>query len=92
MTEAEAAAQRALREIVARLESVRVQLLNIYASLPMPPEETATLAGEAAMDVATEVRSVIECILNDNLQPAIRDLQALTRYRLEEEEDDTQVS
>ena len=34
------------------------------------------LIGEAEMDFATEVRSVIECVLTDSLGPAIRDLAA----------------
>ena len=39
------------------------------------------LAGEVEMDFATEVRSVIECILNDWLRPAIRDLAAAASYQ-----------
>ena len=39
------------------------------------------LLGEAEMDVATEVRSVIECVLNDSIEPAIRDLAAAASYR-----------
>jgi hypothetical protein len=35
------------------------------------------------MDVSTEVRSVIECVLNDSLHPAIRDLAAAASYRPE---------
>ena len=34
------------------------------------------LLGEQEMDVATEIRSIIECVLNDSLRPAIRDLAA----------------
>jgi hypothetical protein len=89
MTETEAAAQQALREIVARLETLRARLLSIHASLPVPPQETAMLLGEAEMDVATEVRSVIECVLKDSVQPAIRELQAAASYR--PEDDDTKV-
>jgi hypothetical protein len=33
------------------------------------------------MDVATETRSVIECVLNDSIQPAIRDLKSVAAYR-----------
>jgi hypothetical protein len=79
--ELEAAAQAELRGIVEELDSVRARLVDIHARLPVPPEETAMLLGEEEMDVATEVRSVIECVLNDSLQPAIRDLAAAASYR-----------
>jgi len=86
MTRAEAAAQDQLREIVEELETLRAQLLAIHQSLPVPPEETAMLLGEEEMDVATELRSVIECVLHDSLQPAIRDLGAAAAYRPPEED------
>ena len=40
------------------------------------PEEAAADADEETADVATQVRSIIECVLDDSLQPAIRDLRA----------------
>jgi hypothetical protein len=81
VTRAEATAQAELRGLVVELESVRSRLVAIHARLPVPPEETAMLVGEKEMDVSTEVRSVIECVLNDCLEPAIRDLAAATSYR-----------
>ena len=30
----------------------------------------------------TEVRSIIECVLNDSIQPAIRDLRVAAAYRV----------
>jgi hypothetical protein len=81
MTAAEAAAQAELRGIVEALDAVRARLEDMHARLPVAPEETAMLLGEREMDVATEVRSVIECVLNDSLRPAIRDLAAAASYR-----------
>ena len=81
MTEAEAAAQAELSQIVVELDAIRDRLAEIHDRLPVPPEETAMLVGEEEMDVATEVRSVIECVLNDSLRPAIRDLAAAASYR-----------
>jgi len=81
VTEMEAAAQAELRQIVEELDTVRARLTEIHDRLPVPPEETAMLVGEQEMDVATEVRSVIECVLNDSLRPAIRDLAAAASYR-----------
>jgi hypothetical protein len=33
------------------------------------------------MDVSTEIRSVIECVVNDSILPAIRDLATAAAYR-----------
>jgi hypothetical protein len=81
VTQLEAAAQAELRRLVEDLDAVRSRLVEIHARLPVPPEETAMLVGEKEMDISTEVRSVIECVLNDSLDPAIRDLAAAASYR-----------
>jgi hypothetical protein len=69
LTEAEAGAQ--LRDIAAELESIRLRLLGIHEGLPAPE------AGEEEEEGVT-LRSVIECVLNDSLEPAIQDLRAVT--------------
>jgi len=81
MTETEAAAQAALQQIVQELDAIRGRLIEIHERLPVSLEETAMLLGEEEMDIATEIRSVIECVLNDSLRPAIRDLAAAASYR-----------
>ena len=77
MSQAEAAAQAELREIVTGLELIRSRLLEILETLPKPPGD---VENEEEMDVATEVRSVIECVLTDNIRPAIRDLRTAASY------------
>jgi hypothetical protein len=77
----EEAVRAALRGVVEDLDRIRGQLVDLHATLPVPPEEAAMLAGEMEMDFATEVRSVIECILNDNLRPAIRALAEAASYQ-----------
>jgi hypothetical protein len=77
MAQAEAAAQAELREIVTELELLRSRLLEIIETLPKPPGE---VENEDEMDVATEIRSVIECVLTDNIRPAIRDLRTAASY------------
>lgn len=79
-SEAETAAQTQLRQIVADLEALHFRLRGIQTSLPVSPQETAMLVGELEMDVSTEVRSVIDCVLNDSIRPAIRDLLAAAEY------------
>jgi hypothetical protein len=81
MTEAETAAQAALRDIVRDLEMIRSRLLAELVRLPAPSQEAAQSLGEEEMDVATELRSTIECVLHDCLQPAIRDLSAAAELR-----------
>lgn len=81
MTEVEAAAQESLQGIVAELEGLCSRLQELHDRLPVPPQETAMLEGEEEMDVAMEVRVVIECVLNDFIGSAIRDLQQAASYR-----------
>ena len=80
MIEAEAAVQEELREIVRNLEANRERLQGIAEGLPLSPLERpelrdVDLAGDP--DFASEVRRVIQCILIDNLEPAIRDLRSV---------------
>jgi hypothetical protein len=75
-------AQERLLRIVSDVEGIRSRLLEVHQDLPVPPDEDLMLVGEAEMDVATEVRSVIECVLNDNIEPAIRDLSAAAEYKV----------
>jgi hypothetical protein len=74
MTEAVRAAQAALREIVQALEASRSQLLEVIARLKPPSQEAAPSLDEEDMDRASELRSTLECVLHDSLQPTIRDL------------------
>ena len=82
MSEAEAAAQAELPHIVDRLTAIRSQLRQIVESLAADPEVEASSLDEDEMDVTTEVRSIIECVLNDSIQPAIRDLRVAAAYRV----------
>lgn len=78
---AEQPAQELVRQIAGELSALCRRLEGVHQSLPIASDEALMLLGEADMDVATEVRSVIECVLNDSLRPAIRDLQAAAEYR-----------
>ena len=81
VTEAEAAAQEELRQIVEELDEICSRLADVNQRLPVSPQETAMLLGKEEMDVATHVRSVIECLLMDNLWSAVRDLAAAASHR-----------
>ncbi|HSK76707.1 MAG TPA: hypothetical protein VLQ45_09635 [Thermoanaerobaculia bacterium] len=76
----EAEAQQAMRAIAAELEAIRFRLLGVRASLPVPAAEPAMLIGELDMDISTEVRSVVECVVHDFIDSAIRDLRSAADY------------
>ena len=81
VTDPEAAARAELSRVIEELESIGRRLERVRAILPVPAEESLRL-DETEMDVATEIRSVVECVLSDSLRPAIRDLQAAAGYRV----------
>lgn len=74
-------AQEKLRKAVAKMEATRDLLSRIYAGVPVSPREEVMLLGEAEPDVATEVRSAIECVLADRIEPAIRILSEAAAYK-----------
>lgn len=80
----EEVAQAELREIAQGWERDVDRMRRIQRSLPVSPREEVMLLGEAEPDVATEVRSAIECVIADQLQPAIRILREAADYRPEE--------
>jgi signal transduction histidine kinase len=79
MTKQEEEAQAELRRIVEALKKVQSQLRDIVAALPSTLEEA--MYAEEDPDVATEIRSIIECVLTDQIGPAVRDLSAAAEYR-----------
>ena len=64
-----------LRKIAKGLSTVCLALEGLHHSLPVPPEEAAMLQGEIPMNVAMEVRTVIECVLEDHLRTTVGELQ-----------------
>jgi hypothetical protein len=71
------AAQEQLREIVRELEGSRYRLIGVRESLPASVAEAVRLAEVEESDPTTEIRTVIQCVLNDSLGPAIEDLRDL---------------
>jgi hypothetical protein len=64
-----------LSRLANELEVIQLQMLGIQKSLPEPPAEAFPLLDIEAMDPATEMRTVIACVVNDRIGPAIRDLR-----------------
>lgn len=81
MTTAEAVAQEQLRAVVEELGSIRLVLKGIRSSLPEPAREEHLEDEERPPSLAAELRAVIDCVLTDSLEPAIRDLQAAAAVR-----------
>jgi hypothetical protein len=77
LSPSEAAALVHLGRIVEQLEAIRFQLLGVQASVQISPLERDPLLESDSMDVATEIRSAIGCILTDRIDPALRDLRAV---------------
>lgn len=67
-------AQHLVANLARRLEEIRTLLVEIRDGLPRSPEEDRMLEGEIPSDLATELYGTIECVLEDDLQPAIEEL------------------
>ncbi len=71
-------ARTEVRRIIEALESIRWRLLGVQLSLPEPIEEAVRLQEVAdEMSPAAELRTVIQCVLDDSLRPAIEDLRGV---------------
>lgn len=77
MTDVEAA-RAEIREILRELKPLKFRLLGVAASLPPSPAETSPLPDVEPADPRTEIRSIVECVVNDSLGPAIRDLDGVS--------------
>ena len=81
MTDIEEVAREKLRTITRELEGIDERLQEIHDQLPVPPNVTGMLVGEEEMDAATEMSSTIECVLHDNIRPAIRNLRKAADFQ-----------
>jgi hypothetical protein len=66
--------KRHLRRVLDQMESIRWQLTGIKLSLPEPPERALDDVSDE-WDAVTELRTIIECVLDDDLRPALEDLR-----------------
>ena len=81
-TKEEVAAQKEVAEVARELSGLRYWLKKVAGTLP-PPRGAANPAADldGDPDVATELRSTIDCVTTDCLTPAIADLKAAALYR-----------
>lgn len=85
MTETLAAVKAELHRIADELERQRSRLLDLLRLLPAPAGETEAERDLEALDEVTELRSVILCVDEDSLRPALQDLRSVAGERTCEE-------
>lgn len=66
--------RRHLRRVLDQMEVLWWQLLGIKLTLAEPPERASEDVNDE-WDAVTELRTVIECVLEDDLRPALEDLR-----------------
>jgi hypothetical protein len=69
--------RRELLKIADDLETIAFRLRGVQASLRESLAESVQLLDIAEMEPDTELRSVVACVLNDSIEPAIRDLRSV---------------
>lgn len=74
-------AQDELQVLVEELKGVEKRLRSLRGRLPSPSAGDPEEESEERDDVVVELSSVIDCVLLDNIGPAIRDLEAASLYR-----------
>ena len=79
-TELEAAVLDALEVAAEDLKKIDKRLVVLHGSVPAPSIADREEDADEEIDVATEIRSVIDCVLTDSIRPAIRDLLAAAAY------------
>lgn len=72
-------AREELQSVVKDLEGLQGRLVEMRRALPPPPPTLEDDYGDP--DASTEMTRVIECVLQDCVGPAIRDLLAAVEYR-----------
>jgi hypothetical protein len=85
-SEALAAALAQLVEIAREQEALQTRLLGVQAGLPATAAEIFRFVDIEEMDLVTEIRSGIGCVLQDMIEPAIRELRRLAGAAGKEED------
>lgn len=76
MTPAEAQAE--LRTIAEELLAVEDRLRRVWEAVPRSEDEDAMFEGRKAWDLATEIRTVVECV-GENLRRVVESLERVSR-------------
>jgi hypothetical protein len=68
-------AQEICAQVAGTLLGIEDLLRHVLEMLPESPDRGAMEEGEAPCDVATDMRGALECVIADDLQPAVRTLE-----------------
>ena len=71
----ERGAQAALAEIALQLVAIEDRLTRIVDSLPVLPNQEDMLEHRVPYDVATKLAGMIQCVVADEIRPAIEYLE-----------------
>lgn len=78
MADLEESMREEIRAAVEELEAVRRRLTTAHTRLPASPRQDVMFLGEEDWDFVTEARTLIECVMREELETAIRELAKLT--------------
>jgi hypothetical protein len=76
-------AQAELRAIAEELLAVEDRLRRVWESVPRSPDEDAMFEGRRPWDLATEIRTVVECV-GEELRRVVESLERVSRVTEED--------
>lgn len=79
--------KRQIRRIVDQMESVYWQLIGVKSLPESLAERVRQEDMSDEMDAATELRTVIDCVLDDSIRPALQDLRRVLESTEDEKEE-----
>jgi len=68
-------------DIAREVENLQFRLLGVQATLPESTAESVRLLDVDPMDEATELHALIDCVLRDRIEPALRELRKLAAVK-----------
>jgi hypothetical protein len=77
-------AQAALAEIALQLVAIEDRLTRIADSLPVLPDQEDMLDHRKPYDLATHLTGTIQCVVADEIRPAIEYLEGAARVTAED--------
>lgn len=77
-------AQHAIREVALMLLRLLERLEEIAACLPRPPDMDAMLERRIPATLGVDLLGSIECVVDDDLRPAIRTLERAAKVTTED--------
>ena len=80
--------KKQIRRILDQMESVYWQLIGVKSLPKSLAEQVRHEDMSDEMDAATELRTVIDCVLDDSIRPALRDLRGVLASTEDDDEDE----